>query len=152
MKNAMNEATDVMDFLESAQAAALEGRRLRRRLMELSQRRNALKKQRGEAARKLDRLLEEERKREYAVAGEEMKCYRAVEAFVSRVPDGMHRTILRRRYLDTERSWPKISQSLAADGVSYSERQLARLHAEAVEVARRLWEQGGKEGTVRKRR
>lgn len=152
MKNAMHEADDVMEFLESAQTAALEGKRLRRRLAELARRRDALKKQKGEAARKLDRLLEEERKREFALAGGEMNQYRSVEAFVSRIPGNLHRTILRRRYLDVEQSWAKIRKSLAEDGMFYSERHLLRLHAEAVEEARKLWEQGGKEGTVKKRR
>ena len=152
MKNAMNETTNVLEFLESAQMAVLERKRLQRRMTELAQRRDQLKLQRGEAARKLRRLLEEERKREFAVVSGELECYRNVETFVSRIPGRVHRTILRRRYLDAEQSWPKIRKSLAEDGMIYSERHLARLHAEALEEARKLWEQGGEEGMAKKRR
>lgn len=152
MKNATDSTEEMMTFLESAYAASLESRRLQRRLKELGERREKLKNRRGTVARKLEKLLAEESKREFAVACEEMECYRRVERFLSRIPGKLHRTILRRRYLESGSNWVEIGRTLEEDGAAYSVRHLIRLHAEALEEAWLLWKQEGEEGTTGKRR
>ncbi len=152
MKNAMNRLCDVVDFLESAGAARLEVQRLQRRLDALEARREGLRVQQGAVARKISQRIAEERERELTVVSEELESYRRVEAFVAQIPDRTHCTILRRRYLETGKSWTEIQNDLARDGVYYSQRHLQRLHTQALEEARRLWNRDGEEGTVRERR
>ena len=146
MKNATNKLCDVVNFLESAEAATLEVRRLRRRLDELEARREGLQTQKGAVARKIAQRLADEQARELAVVGEELECYRRVEAFVAQMPEKTHRTILRRRYLDIGKSWTEIQDDLAQDGLYYSQRHLLRLHTQALEAARELWDQDREEG------
>ena len=61
-----------------------------------------------------------------------------VEAFVDRIEDPMYRMILKLRYVDCL-SWPHVLELLCRGGVYYSERQMFRLHGEALEQARRQW-------------
>lgn len=151
MKIAENEKCAVVEFLESAEAATLEGRRLQRRLEALEMRRDGLKIRGGAVARKLDKLILAEREREVAVVHEELESYRRVEAFVARVPGRVNRTILRRKYLDVGRSWTEIGEELARDGLFYSQRHLLRLHAQAVEAAQKLWDEERGEEIVKRR-
>ncbi len=139
MRNATNEMYAMVQFLESAASATLEVRRLHRRLDALDERRENLRLEKGAVARKLSRLIDDERKRELTVVNEELESYRRVEAFVARVPKRVYRTILRRRYLDVGKSWTEIQDALADDGLFYSHRHLLRLHAEALEAAQKLW-------------
>lgn len=152
MKKGMNEEISVLHFLESAEAAALESRRLQRRLDGLCERREQLRPQKGPAARRLAKLIDEERARELAATEKELENYRRVEAFLERIPDGTHRTILRRKYLDVGRSWTEIHEKLAEDGLFYSERHIMRLHTQAVEAAQMLWNREREEGAGEKRR
>lgn len=146
MKNATNKLRDVVGFLESAEAATLEVRRLRRRLDELEARREGLQAQTGAAARKIAQRLAAEQARELVVINGELESYRRVEAFVAQLPEKTHRTILRRRYLDIGKSWTEIQDDLAQDGLYYSQRHLLRLHTQALEAARELWDQDREEG------
>lgn len=152
MRSEMREEASVLNFLESAGAAALESRRLRRRLDGLGERRSQLRLRKGAAARRLARLLDEEQERELAAVKLELESYRKVEAFLARIPDGTYRTILRRRYLDVGLSWSEIRDRLEEDGLYYSERHIARLHTQAVEAAQTLWNREREEGEVKKRR
>ena len=152
MKQEMHKEDSVLMFLESAGAAALESRRLQRRLDGLSQRRARLRLQKGAAARKLTKLIDEERERELAVTQRELESYRQVESFLEKIPDGMHRTILRRRYLDVGRSWTEIHDQLAEDGLFYSGRHIMRLHTQAVAAAQMLWNKEREEGAGKERR
>ena len=152
MKNAGNEMRTVVDFLESAEAAVLELKRLRRRLDALDKRRGELCDRRGAAAKKLTQMIVNERARELELVGEEIENYQLVEKFVARLPESAQRTILRRRYLDVGKSWEEIREELAKDGLYYSQRHLQRLHAQALEAAQKLWNQEGEEGKTKERR
>ena len=151
MKNAENERCGVVEFLESAEAAVLEGRRLQRRLEVLEARRSSLRVRNGAVARKLAQMIIAEREREIAVVNEELENYRRVEAFVARVPGRVNRTILRRKYLDVGKSWTEIGEELAQDGLYYSQRHLLRLHTQAVEAAGKLWDEERGEEKVKGR-
>lgn len=134
----------VRRFLESANEALMECKRLRRRVDKLSIQCEKLVLQKGlvhpgEKLEELWRLLEEERGREIEAVRREMKCYRAVEDFIAALPDPIERTVLRRRYLDGETTWTRIGFFLQGDGVHYSERQLYRLYDSAMTSAAALW-------------
>ena len=150
MKNATNKLCDVVDFLESAEATVLEVKRLRRRLDERKERRDQLQTRKGALARRIAQRIADEQARELAVVSEELESYRRVETFVAQMPEKTHRTILRRRYLDTGKSWTEIQDDLARDGLYYSQRHLLRLHTQALEAARELWEQEREEGGQRR--
>ena len=152
MRNGMNEKQTVVGFLESAGAAAMESRRLQRRVESLTEQQSKLLSRKGAAARKLTRLIDTERTRELALMEQELESYRAVEKFLAKIPDGAHRTILRRRYLDVGLSWTEIRDRLAQDGLYYSQRHIIRLHTQAVEAASELWNTVGEEGARKKRR
>lgn len=144
MKNAEHEMRAVVDFLEGAAAAALEVRRLRRRLEGLDERRGKLRIQKGASARKIEKMIAAEREREARLVSEELAAYRCVEEFIARVPQRAQRTILRRRYLDIGRSWDEIQSDLARDGILYSPRHLQRLHTQALRSALKLWNEEGR--------
>lgn len=152
MRDATNDHQDMLEFLESAGIAALEHKRLQRRLESLEGRWNALQSHRDTAARKLKKMLEAEHKRELEMLGKELEMYHRAEAFIACVPGSEYRMVLRRRYLEAERSWKKIREVLAGDGVCYSQRHIARLHLEALEEARLLWTKEREEGAGRERR
>jgi hypothetical protein len=65
---------------------------------------------------------------------------REVESFIARVPDRLYREILSRRYVDCLR-WPRVLEKLQAQGDYYEERQMFRLHGQALTAARKLWDE-----------
>ena len=58
-----------------------------------------------------------------------------VEAFISGLPDALHRAILRLRYIDCL-SWPKVQAELERLGFWYDERSVFRFHGAALQTAR----------------
>lgn len=63
-----------------------------------------------------------------------------VEKFISLLREETHRVILRLRYVDCLR-WPTVLDELEKKNYPYSERQMYRLHGEALYEARQLWGQ-----------
>lgn len=59
-----------------------------------------------------------------------------VEHFIAGIPDARYRAILRLRYLDLLR-WPEVLDQLEKGGLYYSDRQMFRLHGEAMQAARK---------------
>lgn len=62
----------------------------------------------------------------------------AVEAFISRLPDARHRTILRLRYVDLL-PWRAVLEEMQSYGMYYSERQMYDLHRAGLRAAKRQW-------------
>lgn len=62
----------------------------------------------------------------------------AVEEFVKQIPAANHRILLRLRYIDLLH-WPEVRKRLGDYKLYYSERQIFRLHGDALEAARKLW-------------
>lgn len=145
MKNEMNEYQPMLTFLESARETALESLRHQRRLDELKKRLDSLKSHRSITARRLKSILEGEYKRELELIDRELDSYRRVERFIESLHDPIHRMILRRRYLEIGCSWSELRSRLAMDGLSYSQRQLSRMHTEALKAAWLLWQEEGEE-------
>lgn len=141
------ETAEVRRFLMSANEALMEYKRIKRRVDRLSLQCEKLVRQ-GELLRpserltELWRLLEEERVREIEAVRHEMERYRAVEDFIAALPDPTARTILRRRYLESEDTWLQIRFRLERDGKYISERQVCRLHAEALRMAQEIFAMG----------
>lgn len=135
----------VRRFLESANEALMECKRLRRRVDKLSIQCEKLVREKGlaqpgEKLEELWRLLEKERVREIEAVRHEMERYRAVEDFIATLPDPIERTVLRRRYLDGEKRWSILCFRLEEDGIYYSQRQIQRFYTAALQSARSLWE------------
>lgn len=70
--------------------------------------------------------------------GEAVEKEKALEEFITRLDDMDHRMILRLRYVD-RLLWPEVQRQMEIFGVFYSERQMYRLHKDALKEARNLW-------------
>lgn len=84
------------------------------------------------------RLTEEHR--------EALERERAVSSFLSRLPDASHREVLTLRYVHCLR-WPQIREELEKVGLYYEERQIYRIHGNALQAARQLWKDTEEEET-----
>ena len=84
------------------------------------------------------RLTEEHR--------EALERERAGSSFLSRLPDASHREVLALRYVHCLR-WPQIREELEKAGLYYEERQIYRIHGNALQAARRLWQDTEEEET-----
>lgn len=62
-----------------------------------------------------------------------------VESFIELVPDARQREILKARYVNCL-EWRDVRELLCRGGLSYDERQIYRIHGDALETARKLWE------------
>ena len=74
-----------------------------------------------------------------------LSCYtdaltkeREVEEFITSIPTDTYRIILRLRYVDCLR-WPIVLEHLEKRNLPMSDRQMFRLHGEALHEARKLW-------------
>lgn len=63
-----------------------------------------------------------------------------VESFISQLGQDVHRIILRLRYVDML-PWPAVQKRLEKNNIFYSDRQIYRIHGEALQEARSLWAQ-----------
>ena len=63
-----------------------------------------------------------------------------IESFVDAVPGSLNRTILRLRYIE-RLDWDSVGNRLARAGLLLSERQVFRRHGQALQEARKLWEE-----------
>lgn len=61
-----------------------------------------------------------------------------VEDFISLLPDVRHRAVLTLYYV-TLLKWPRVVEEMEKCGLYYSERQVFRLHGDALQQARILW-------------
>ena len=77
---------------------------------------------------------------------EALERERAVSSFLSRLPDASHREVLTLRYVHCLR-WPQIREELEKAGLYYEERQIYRIHGNALQAARRLWQDTEEEET-----
>ena len=77
---------------------------------------------------------------------EALERERAVSSFLSRLPDASHREVLTLRYVHCLR-WPQIREELEQAGPYYEDRQIYRIHGNALQAARRLWQDTEEEET-----
>lgn len=71
-----------------------------------------------------------------------------VERFIARLDTDLYRIILKLRYVDLL-DWPGIQQQMEEKNLCYCDRQIFRLHGEALQEARKIWaELHGEETTA----
>lgn len=140
-----DEVSHVRDFLHSAAEARLEYRRRQSRVDELEHRSRRVTGLAGSVGRRGGRgpqalwaALADERERELEAAGAELDRYRQVEALIQKVDKPIYRVILGLRYLQYL-NWKQVRQQMEREGYFYEERQIFRLHAEALAAAGRIW-------------
>lgn len=156
MQSSSNQARDpVRAFLESATEAKLEARRRSRRVAQLesqctrtTQRMSGMPSGGSGGAEAMWIALAEERAQEYEAIQKELARHHEVEAFIGRLECLEQKAVLRLRYLEGF-NWVKVQQQLYRDGIFYSERQIYRIHGQALQAARELWDaeqRGGADG------
>lgn len=139
------------DFLSSAREAKIEYTRIRRRIAELESQATKCTASLsgmpggggGGGMESLWAALADERRNLTLAAEEELNRYHAVDRFIRKLDDPVHRIVLRLHYLDGFR-WPQVQKEMEKEGYYYCERHITRLHGEALKEARRIWrDQGG---------
>lgn len=137
----------VREFLDSARFARAEFNRLSQRVKQLEAQCTsitaALSATPGGGGNDAERMwaaLADESARLYPQLREAQEREHEVENFINKLEDPAHRLILKLRYLDTL-SWPNVNRQLSCGGVFYSDRQIYRLHGDALAAARALWAQ-----------
>lgn len=144
--------TDKLDpvraFLESVQEAKFEQGRCYRKYLELDAKCRSITSQLsgmpggGSGDKHKDGLLVilADQGREYLRRYKEAEQRAAqVEAFINRIPDPRQRAVLLLRYVDLL-SWPKVVEGLEEYDIYYTERQVHRIHGDALQAARKEWE------------
>ena len=144
-----HERDPVREFLESAKEAKLEIARHRARVEELESRctrvtpnMNASPGGGSSDSQQMWAMLADERMKVLAAEKAEVEKYHEVENFINRIGVPVQRAILRMRYLRCLR-WIPIQMELYKQGHCYDERSIFRIHNQALDAARELWEQGG---------
>ena len=135
----------VRDFLNSVRYTRIEYNRLSDRIkaletqcMSITATLSAVPGGGNADAERLWAALADESAKLYPKLREIQQCEREVEQFISKLPDSAHRIVLKLRYLDGL-SWEHVIGQMTRGGLYYSDRQIYRIHGEALEVARRLW-------------
>lgn len=145
---------EFMEFLRSVSHARLEQQRLERRVAELDARCTKITPTWGDTeggggdAQRQWANLADERRRLVEQQETAAELERQVQAFLNRVTPTVYRDILTLRYIDL-RNWVQIEQMLYRSGNAYSDRHIYRLHGQALDAARALWDldhTGTKEG------
>lgn len=133
----------VIDFLNSANAAVISYEKAHLRVENLTLQLKKLERsgQTGVNAQDLKDRLEKARLLELEAVRKEMRQYHAVSEFIEQLPTAVMRSVMRYRYLFGLLSWHDISRLLAADGRGMSERNVFRVHAKAVKIAQKKWDE-----------
>lgn len=143
-----SEADPMLDFLRSVTECRLEIKRLKSRVAELdSQSKKSTPSPGGTPGgggdthghESLWAALADARDRAEQVAVKREEQIKAVEVFISKIPDTRHRTILRLKYLKGL-NWTRMQFALREEGVYYSDRHLRRMHGKALASARTVWD------------
>lgn len=139
------DVSHVRAFLHSAAEARMEYRRRQSRVDELENRSRRVTGllggpggRGGRGPQALWAALADERERELAAAGAELERYRHVEELIRRLDKPIYRVVLGLRYLQYL-NWKQVKQQMEREGYLYEERQIFRLHAEALAAAGQLW-------------
>jgi len=74
----------------------------------------------------------------YRKETEALERYAEIEQFIDAIPTPESRTILRLRYLDRLR-WADVRRAMTKSNLYYEERQIYRLHGQALREARAEW-------------
>lgn len=138
------------EFLESCRGARLEHRRCEWRIAQLdAQARSITTSLRdatgggGSGDPHHDGLLvalADQRVRLEELAREAASRQLEVERFIERLSDAAHRVILQLRYCDLL-SWGEVQEAMKGFGLFYGDRQMFRLHDQAMTAAEAMWKE-----------
>lgn len=134
-----------MEFLLSVGHARFEQNRLAVRVAELDARCTKITPAWGDTeggggdAQRQWAILADEHHRLVEQLEAAVEQERRVQAFLDRVRPTVYRDILTLRYVDL-RNWVQIEQMLYRSGNAYSDRHIYRLHGQALDAARALWD------------
>ena len=142
----------VREFLRTARAANLERRRCEHRVRELEEQAKRLSSPLGNATPggsfpggldphrdgALIALAEASRRLEEAARNLEARRL-AVDKLLLALPKPEYRLVLQLRYIDGL-SWRRIEQEVKRYGLYYSDRQIFRIHRDALGAAANIWE------------
>ena len=143
----MDKLDPVRCFLESVKDARFEQRRCYDKYLELDAKSRSITSQLsgmpgGSGGDKhKDSLLvalaqqEDEYLRRYREAEEQAH---RVEHFIQQIQNPTQRAVLLLRYVDLH-TWPRVVEKLGEAKIYYEERQVHRIHGDALQAARLLW-------------
>lgn len=80
-----------------------------------------------------------------AASDDWLRRVKEAEDFVDRIGNVEHRILLQLRYIDCNR-WDDVQRIMERFGLYYSNRQMFRLHGNALQEARRLWNEESEAG------
>ena len=147
----MSNLDPVREFLNSVRYARIEYNRLSERIKALESRCMSITASLNSApgggnadAEELWAALADESAKLYPQLRQAREVEREVDRFIDTLPDPAHRLVLKLRYIDVL-SWEDVIQRMTQGGLFYSARQVYRIHGEALEVARALWNETHKE-------
>lgn len=80
-----------------------------------------------------------------AASNDWLRRVKDAEDFVDRIGNVEYRILLQLRYIDCNR-WDDVQRIMERFGLYYSNRQMFRLHGNALQEARRLWNEESEEG------
>ena len=142
---------DIVQYLWGARDAVAETRRRHLRVQELEARCTTITaKMNGMPGGGGDRhsleqaylALAEERVAELEAIKEETRKHHDIERLINSLPTLEHRAVLRHRYL-RGLDWDAVQREMARDRIVYCDRQIFRLHGEALNEVRRILKEGG---------
>lgn len=91
--------------------------------------------------------LADQRRQHEALLAAAVRQEMKVERFIARMRTDSYRIILKLRYVDLL-GWPRIQEQLEQQSLNYSDRQIYRLHGEALQEARQIWTELHREETA----
>lgn len=140
-----NNSDPVREFLNSVRYARIEYNRLTGRIKALESRcmsitasMSAMPNGGCADAQALWAALADESAKLYPKLLYAQEVEREVDKFIDTLPDPAHRLVLKLRYIDVL-GWESVIQRMKQGGLFYSDRQVYRIHGEALEAARALW-------------
>ena len=147
----MSNLDPVREFLNSVRYARIEYNRLSERIKALESRCMSITASLNSApgggnadAEELWAALSENTSEDRPEGKEGRSRWRPEHRKKDTLPDPAHRLVLKLRYIDVL-SWEDVIQRMTQGGLFYSARQVYRIHGEALEVARALWNETHKE-------
>ncbi len=158
-KPAIKKADPVREFLYSIQEAHFNVQRCQRRLLQMeSQSESMTAKLSGAPGGSADvhkdgvlAALADQRTVLRELYAEAVRKETEVERFISLLEEDSHRILLRLRYVDLL-TWTEVQEAMKQSNIYYSERQIYRIHGEALQEARGVWARlhpdGGEEDKV----
>lgn len=143
----MKQHDECREFLESYGELLTEVRRLKETHLALWEQSTSITARYSDMPRgggvdkeKLLAILSDADERTVAKYTEALHRKAEIEDFIDAVPGSLNRSVLRLRYIE-RLGWDEVGYKLAMNKVYMGDRQLYRVHGQALTEARKLWEE-----------